>query len=207
MLGGEDGLLGGHRRQADVERLRLLHELEHLVLERGLSALERLEIGLEGLSFLGRGDGPAVELSVDGGDLGGQAADLVFESALASSQLGPLVTQRLGTLQELPAGARTRSSRQGSLGDGAVAMLQLIECGVVLLQVEQPLESGHGDSIAHLREWRERGPGRPRRRAERGGAVVVGDVDGVRDPEPELELEREVLPFIGPLITPTPLRS
>ena len=44
--------------QLGVERLDLLHELEHLVLELELAALERLDIVLEGLELLGRGDVP-----------------------------------------------------------------------------------------------------------------------------------------------------
>ena len=84
------GQFAGQLGQAGLERFALLHQLEHLILERGRPGLEAVDVGGEGLQLPRRADLTAVEAPVDRrGPLLGRG-QLGFQRRLAPGDLVPV---------------------------------------------------------------------------------------------------------------------
>jgi hypothetical protein len=75
------------RPQLALDRLELLHELEHLVLEHALAPAERGHLVLHRLQLAWDGDRARVELTVDLGGLVGHSGDVALEPGLRAGEL------------------------------------------------------------------------------------------------------------------------
>src|SRR5438128_2372606 len=79
--------VGVERAEPRVDRLALRHRLEDLVLQRGLSPLQRLRIGLHGLELARRGDGARVHALLQHDELLLERSQLVLQLLLTAGHL------------------------------------------------------------------------------------------------------------------------
>ena len=105
-------------------------------------AAELLDVGLERLQLLRRGDLTGVQARLGQRGLLGERAGFVVETLLVACDVVAFGAQLVDPCAQLDA-VRLRGRERGSLGDRCVTVAEPIEREVALLQVEQRFEVAH----------------------------------------------------------------